>query len=228
MSFDITKRKLLISAVIKFVIGFVAVALMIFLPAGTMYYRNGWLLMGILFVPIFLAGVVLYCKNPQLLAKRLNHKEKDRSQDALVKASGAVFILGFLICGLGVRFGWYQLPLAATLIGVVVFLIGYALYAEVLRENSYLSRTVEVQKGQTVIDSGLYSLVRHPMYLSTLLIFLSIPIILGSIYSFAVFLIYPIIIKNRILKEEAYLLSNLSGYSEYCLKTKYRLLPFIW
>lgn len=220
--------KLFFEAIIKFLLGILLVGLLIFLPAGTFSYFNGWLLMGILFVPMFIAGIVMMIANPSLLQKRLNAKEKQKEQDLVIKLSGLMFLSGFIVSGLGYRFDWYTLPRPVVITAAVLFLLSYVLYAEVLRENVYLSRTVEVQKGQKVIDTGLYAIVRHPMYSVTLILFLSIPLVLGSLYSFLIFLAYPFIIAQRIKNEEAFLERELSGYSEYKKKVKYRLIPFIW
>lgn len=220
--------KLFISAILKFSLGAVLVGLLIFLPAGTFAYFNGWLFMGILFVPMFLAGLVMMAKNPRLLESRLDAKEKETEQSLVVKLSGLMFLAGFIVAGLGVRYGWYTLPKPVVIVSAVVFLIAYILYAEVLRENTYLSRTIEVQEGQKVIDTGLYGIVRHPMYSVTLLLFLSMPLVLGSIYSFVIFLVYPFIIAKRIKHEEKFLEKELNGYTEYKQKVKYRLIPFIW
>ena len=220
--------KLFISAILKFSLGAVLVGLLIFLPAGTFAYFNGWLFMGILFVPMFLAGLVMMAKNPKLLESRLDAKEKETEQSLVVKLSGLMFLAGFIVAGLGVRYGWYTLPKPVVIVSAVVFLIAYILYAEVLRENTYLSRTIEVQEGQKVIDTGLYGIVRHPMYSVTLLLFLSMPLVLGSIYSFVIFLAYPFIIAKRIKHEEEFLERELNGYTEYKQKVKYRLIPFIW
>ncbi len=221
-------KKLFVEAIIKFISGVILVGLLIFLPAGTLAFFNGWLLMGILFIPMFLAGIVMMLKNPELLRKRLDAKEKQKEQSLVVKLSGLMFLAGFIVAGLGFRFNWYVLPKAVSIGAAVVFIIAYVLYAEVLRENTYLSRTIEVQENQKVIDTGLYGIVRHPMYSVTLLLFLSMPIVLGSIYSFIIFLVYPIIIAKRIKHEEEFLEKELSGYSEYKQKVKYRLIPFIW
>ena len=220
--------KLFISAILKFSLGAVLVGLLIFLPAGTFAYFNGWLFMGILFIPMFLAGLVMMAKNPKLLESRLDAKEKETEQSLVVKLSGLMFLAGFIVAGLGVRYGWYTLPKPVVIASAVVFLIAYILYAEVLRENTYLSRTIEVQEGQKVIDTGLYGIVRHPMYSVTLLLFLSMPLVLGSIYSFVIFLAYPFIIAKRIKHEEKFLEKELNGYKEYKQKVKYRLIPFIW
>ena len=220
--------KLFISAIIKFSLGVILVGLLLFLPAGSFAYTNGLLFMIILFLPMFLAGIVMMFKNPMLLKSRLNAKEKQKKQGVVVKLSGLMFLAGFIVSGLGYRFGWYMLPRSIVIIGAVVFLLSYVLYARVLKENTYLSRTIEVQENQKVIDTGLYGIVRHPMYSATLLLFLSMPLVLGSVYSFIIFLAYPFIIANRIKYEEKFLEENLEGYKEYKQKVKYRLIPFIW
>ena len=220
--------KLFISAVTKFLLGVVLVGALIFLPAGSFVFLNGWLLLGVLFIPMFIAGLFMMFKNPDLLKRRLEAKEKQKEQDLVIKLSGLMFILGFIIAGLGFRFGWYMLPKTAVYIAAAVFISAYILYAEVLRENTYLSRTIKVEENQRVVDTGLYAIVRHPMYSATLLLFLSMPLILGSIYSFIIFLAYPFIIAKRIKGEEQLLEKELVGYSEYKQKVKYRLIPFIW
>jgi protein-S-isoprenylcysteine O-methyltransferase Ste14 len=220
--------KLFIQAIIKFLAGFILIGLLIFLPAGTFSFFNGWLFMIILFVPMFLAGIVMMFKNPALLKSRLNAKEKQREQNVVIKLSGIMFLMGFIVAGLDFRFNWFTLPKGVVIGGTIVFLIAYLLYAEVLKENTYLSRTIEVQKNQKVIDTGLYGIVRHPMYSATLLLFLSMPLVLGSIYSFLIFLAYPLIIAKRIKEEEKFLEKELEGYREYKQKVKYRLIPFIW
>ena len=220
--------KLFIGAITKFLLGVVLVGVLIFLPAGTFSFFNGWLLMGILFIPMFFAGIVMLFKNPDLLKSRLDAKEKQREQSLVVKLSGLMFLAGFVVAGLGVRFGWYALPKPVVIVAAVIFIIAYILYAEVLRENTYLSRTIEVQENQKVIDTGLYSIVRHPMYSVTVLLFLSMPLVLGSVYSFIIFLVYPFIIAKRIKHEEEFLEKELNGYREYKQKVKYRLIPFIW
>lgn len=222
------RQKLFLQAIIKYLSGVAAVGLLIFLPAGSLAYSNGWLLMGILFIPMFFAGIVMLFKNPELLKKRLNAKEKLKEQNTVLKLSGLMFIAGFIVAGLGFRFHWYQLPKGIVAVSSVIFLTAYLLYAEVLRENTYLSRTIEVQENQKVIDIGLYGIVRHPMYAATVLLFLSIPLVLGSLYSFSVFLLYPFIIVKRIKGEELFLEKELNGYIEYKQKVKYRLIPFIW
>lgn len=220
--------KLFFGAILKFLLGVILVGLLIFLPAGTFSFFGGWLLMEILFVPMFVAGVVMMFTNPDLLKSRLDAKEERKEQDTVVKLSGLMFVVGFVLAGLGLRFGWYTLPKTVTYIGAALFLVAYILYAEVLRENTYLSRTIKVQENQKVVDTGLYGIVRHPMYAATLLLFLSMPIVLGSVYSFAVFLLYPLIISKRIKDEEKLLEQELDGYKEYKQKVKYRLIPFVW
>ena len=222
------KLTLLVQAIAKFLLGAVLVGVLIFLPAGTVAFANGWLLMGILFVPMFGAGIVMLIKNPLLLVSRLNAKEKLKDQGTVVKLSGLMFLAGFVAAGLGVRFNWYMFPKGIAWGAAAIFLAAYALYAEVLRENAYLSRTIEVQQGQRVIDTGLYGIVRHPMYSATLLLFLAMPVVLGSAYALAVFLAYPFIIVKRIKSEEAFLEKELPGYREYKQKVKYRLIPYIW
>ena len=220
--------KLFLNAMVKFALGVVLVGVLLFLPAGTLCFWQGWLFMGVLFIPMFVAGMVMMFLNPALLAKRLDAKEKQKDQDVVVKLSGLMFLAGFLLAGLGHRFGWYVLPAGVSIGATIVFVLAYLLYAEVLRENTYLSRTIEVQEGQKVVDTGLYGIVRHPMYAVTLLLFLSIPFVLGSLYSFAVFLAYPLIIAKRINGEEKLLAAELEGYGEYMKKVKYRLIPWIW
>lgn len=221
-------KKLFIQALLKFSLGIVLVGLLIFLPAGTLNFFGGWLFMGVLFIPMFCAGIVMILKNPSLLKKRLNAKEKENEQSLVVKLSGLMFIVGFVIAGLDYRFGWCVLPKSVSIAASIVFLSAYCLYAEVLRENTYLSRTIEVQENQKVIDTGLYAIVRHPMYSATLLLFLSMPLVLGSLYSFVIFLAYPFLIAKRIKNEETLLEKELDGYAEYKKKVKYRLIPFIW
>lgn len=221
-------RKLFAQAILKFILGVLLVGTLIFLPAGTFSYTNGWLFMGILFVPMFGAGIVMMFKNPELLKKRLDAKEEQKDQDLVVKLSGLMFLVGFIIAGLDFRYQWFVLPKVVSIVSAIVFLVAYALYAEVLRENTYLSRTIEVQDNQKVIDSGLYGIVRHPMYSVTLVLFLSMPLILGSTYSFVIFLVYPFLIAKRIKGEERFLEKELTGYVEYKEKVKYRLIPYIW
>lgn len=221
-------KKLFFQALFKFFAGVILVGILVFLPAGTFAFFNGWLLMGILFVPMFAAGIIMMFKNPLLLSKRLNAKEKEREQNVVVKLSGLMFLAGFIIAGLDFRFGWLVLPKFVPIAAAVVFIVAYILYAEVLRENTYLSRTIEVQENQKVIDTGLYGIVRHPMYAATLLLFLSMPLVLGSVISFIIFLAYPFIIAKRIRNEEVVLGKELEGYTEYKQRVKYRLIPFIW
>lgn len=220
--------KLFFEAIIKFVLGVVIVGVLLFVPANTMNYWNAWLFMGVLFIPMFIAGIVLMIKSPDLLRKRLNAKEKESSQKYVVACSGIMFILGFITAGLNYRFKLVDIPDTVSIVASAIFLFAYAFYAEVLRENAYLSRTIEVQSGQKVIDSGLYGIIRHPMYATTIFMFLAMPLILGSIISFVIFLIYPIIIIKRIKEEEKVLEKELEGYLEYKNKVKYRLIPFIW
>ena len=221
-------RTLFFSAILKFTAGVVLLAALLFLPAGTIHWLGGWLLMGILFVPMFLAGLVMMAKNPNLLRSRLNAKEKEAEQDLVIKLSGLMFLVGFILAGLDFRFGWSRLPGWVNILGAVLFLTAYALYAEVLRENTWLSRTIGVQEGQTVVSTGLYGIVRHPMYAVTLLLFLSMPLVLGSVPAFLVFLAYPAIIARRIRNEEEVLKRDLPGYGEYLQKVRWRLIPYIW
>ncbi len=220
--------KLFIEAIVKFLIGVISVGLLVFLPAGTLLFYNGWLFMVILFIPMFIAGIVMMFKNPKLLRKRLDAKEKEKEQSLVVKLSGLMFLAGFIVAGLGHRFNWYKVPNTISIFASIIFLLSYVLYAEVLRENTYLSRTIKVEDNQKVIDSGLYSIIRHPMYSVTLLLFLAIPLVLGSVYSFIIFLVYPFIIAKRIKNEEQVLEKELQGYKEYKQKVKYRLIPLIW
>jgi protein-S-isoprenylcysteine O-methyltransferase Ste14 len=220
--------KLFFQAIAKFLLGFALVGLLIFLPAWSLAYAQGWLLMAILFVPMFIAGIVMMFKAPELLRKRLDAREKEKEQKAVLALSGLTFAAAFIVAGLNWRFRWLVLPLWASIIAAVVFLAAYALYAEVLRENAYLARTVEVQEGQKVIDTGLYGIVRHPMYMSTLLLFLAMPLVLGSPISLAIMLLYIPIIALRIRNEEAVLEKGLEGYPEYKQRVKYKVIPFIW
>ena len=222
------KKKLLYQALIKFFGGALIVGLILFLSASTVEYWNGWLFMGLLFVPMFIAGLVMFFKSPALLRKRLNAKEESEEQKQVVLYSGLMFLLGFVLAGFNYRFEWIILPNFVVIIASIIFVISYLLYAEVLRENEFLSRTIEVQEGQKVVDTGLYGIVRHPMYAITIFLFLSMPLVLGSIISFLIFLIYPIIIVKRIKNEEYFLDGNLQGYKEYKEKVKYRLIPFVW
>ena len=221
-------KKLFIQAITKFIVGFIIIALLLFIPAGTLNYWNAWIFICILFVPMFIVGIILMIKSPDLLRKRLNSKEKESEQGILLMVCGVMFICGFVVSRLNYRFEWIILPKMIVFIATSIFLFGYLLYAEVLRENMYLSRIIEIQENQKVIDTGLYSIIRHPMYLSTILLFLSIPLVLGSLFSFLIFLIYPVIIARRIRNEEQVLEEGLKGYSEYKKKVKYRVIPFIW
>ena len=220
--------KLFVEAIVKFLLGVVLVGVLIFLPAGTLNYLNGWILMGILFVPMFVAGIIMLVKNPKLLESRLTAKEKEKEQDLVVKLSGLMFVAGFVVAGLDYRFKWLELPLFVTIIGAVVFISSYILYALVLKQNTFLSRTIGVQENQYVIDTGLYGVVRHPMYTATIFLFLSMPLVLGSIFSFFIFLFYPVLIILRIKNEEKVLAEQLIGYKDYLKTVKYRLIPYIW
>ena len=220
--------KLFFQAMGKIAFGIVLVGALLFLPAGTILFRNAWILMVLLFVPMFIAGIVMMFKNPELLKRRLNAKETQKEQNFIVKLSALMFIAGFIVAGIDYRFEWTGVPKSIIIIAVIIFLTAYLLYAEVIRENAYLSRTIEVQENQIVIDTGLYGFVRHPMYTATILLFLSMPIILGSLWAFVIFLAYPFIIASRIKFEEEYLEKELSGYREYKKKVKYRLIPFLW
>ena len=221
-------RKTLIQAFAKFFIGVVLVGALLFIPAGTPAWPQGWWLMVILFVPMFLAGIVMIRKNPELLKKRLNAKEEQKEQQDVVKLSGLMFLAAFILAGLNFRFQWIVLPDWISWTAVAIFLISYGLYAEVMRENTWLSRTIEVQEEQKVVDTGLYGVVRHPMYMSTLFLFLAMPLVLGSLISFLVMLVYIPIIVKRIRNEEQVLEEGLEGYTEYKQKVKYRVIPFIW
>ena len=226
--YDFMKTKLFFEAITKFILGVALVGLLVFLPAGTLSYVWGWVFMGLLFVPMFFAGIVMLKRSPELLRSRLDAKEKQKDQDVVVKLSGLMFVAGFVLAGLDFRFGWVKLPTAVPVCASVVFLMSYVIYAEVLRENAYLSRTIKVQAGQKVVDEGLYGIVRHPMYFATVLLFLSMPLVLGSIIAFLPFLFYPFIIAKRIKGEEELLEKELDGYKEYKEKVRYRLIPFVW
>lgn len=221
-------RTLLIQSLSKFILGVILLGLLIFLPAGSLSFRQGWLLMGILFVPMFIAGIILMAKNPDLLRKRLNAKEKEDEQKSVVALSGLLFIAAFIVAGLNWRFGWIVMPDWAVWTAADLFLASYLVYAEVLRENTYLSRTIEIQENQKVIDTGLYGLVRHPMYMATTILFLSMPLVLGSPLSFVIMLGYIPVIAKRIKNEEEMLEKGLEGYSEYKKRVKYRMIPYIW
>lgn len=220
--------KFFFNALEKYVMGMLFVALLVFWPAGSLQFWNGWLFMGILFIPMFFLGVVLLWKAPELLKKRLNAKEKMSDQQGVVAVSGLMFLAGFIVAGLDYRFGWSVMPKWVVIAATVIFLISYGLYGEVMRENEYLSRTIEVQVGQKVIDTGLYGIVRHPMYMVTMWLFLSIPLVLGSWYALILFVAYPAVIAVRIRGEEKLLEAELAGYKEYKKKVKYRMIPFIW
>ena len=220
--------KMFFEAIIKFLLGVALIGLLIFLPAGTLNYLNGWIFMGILFIPMLIAGIVMMIKNPKLLAARLNAKEKQKEQGIIIKLSGLMFIVGFILAGLDYRYKWLAMPQLVTYIACVLFLLAYLMWAEVLRENTYLSRTIKVEEGQHVVDMGLYSIVRHPMYTATIILFLSMPLVLGSLISFLVFLLYPVIIIFRIIHEEKFLEKELIGYKDYKKKVKWRIIPFIW
>lgn len=220
--------KLLVEALMKFTCGLLLVGLLIFLPAGTLAYAHGWLFVGLLFVPMLIAGFVMLARSPEFLKKRLDAKEKQGTQKGVVAVSGLMFIAGFVVAGLDFRFGWSTMPAWVTAVAAVLFLAAYALYAEVMRENAYLSRTIKVEEGQTVVDTGMYGIVRHPMYAVTILLFLMIPLVLGSWYALIAFAIYPAIIVIRLKDEEELLIRELAGYAEYRQKVKYRIIPFIW
>ena len=221
-------RALLKQALVKFFLGVVVLDTLLFVPAGSFRYWQGWLLMGILFVPMFIAGFVLMARNPDLLRKRLNAKEEEKEQKTVVALSGLLFIVAFVVAGLNWRFRWCILPDWAVWVAAGLFLASYLLYAKVLRENTYLSRTIEVQEGQKVIDTGLYGVVRHPMYMATTVLFLVMPLVLASPISFLVMLLYIPVIVKRIRNEESVLEAGLPGYTEYKQRVRYRLLPFIW
>lgn len=222
------KCKLVVNAITKFLVGAIMIGALLFIPAGTFYYWNGWLFMGILFVPMFFLGLILLLKAPDLLAKRLQSKEKESEQKIVILLSLFIFVGGFVLSALDFRFGWSDLPTWIVILAAVIMLGSYGLYAEVMRENAYLSRTIEVQENQQVIDTGLYGVVRHPMYFATTIMFLSFPIVLGSWISFFIFLVYPILMVKRIKNEELVLEQGLQGYKEYKQKVKYRMIPFIW
>ncbi len=220
--------KLFFQAIVKFLSGLLLVGLLLFLPAGTFAFWQAWLLMGILFVPMFIAGLIMMKKSPALLRKRLDAREAQAEQKTVIALSGLMFLAAFLLAGLNFRFGWLVLPAWASYAAAALFLLAYALYAEVLRENVWLSRTIEVQENQKVIDTGLYGIVRHPMYMSTLLLFLSMPLVLGSVISFVIMLAYIPIIAKRIRNEEQVLGQGLAGYTEYKTRVRYKVIPFVW
>lgn len=220
--------KLLLQAMAKFICGAAMVGVLIFLPAGTLSFEKGWLFMGLLFVPMLIAGFVMFFRSPDFLAKRLDAKEKQGTQKGVLVFSALMFIAGFVVAGLDHRFGWSKMPTAFTVVAAVLFLAAYGLYAEVMRENAYLSRTIRVEEGQKVVDTGLYAVVRHPMYMATILLFLMMPLVLGSWYALVIFAFYPAIIIVRLKDEEELLTRELPGYAEYKTKVKYRIIPFIW
>ena len=220
--------KLFGQAMAKFACGLLLVGLLLFLPAGTFDFWQAWLLLGILFIPMFLAGIVMMAKSPDLLRKRLNAKEEQAEQKTVIALSALMFLAAFVLAGLNRRFGWIVLPDWVSWAAAGLFLLAYGLYAEVLRENAYLSRTIEVQENQKVIDTGLYGVVRHPMYMTTLLLFLAMPLVLGSVISFAVMLLYLPLIAKRIRNEEAVLESGLEGYAAYKQRVRYKVIPFVW
>ncbi len=221
-------KRLFVQAIVKFVFGVILLGALLFVPAGTLRYPHAWILLAVLFIPMFIAGLVMMAKNPGLLEKRLNAKEEESEQKTVVLLSGIMFIAAFVAAGLNFRFQWFVLPMWAVIAGTAVFLLAYAVYAEVLRENTFLSRTIEVQENQKVIDTGLYGIVRHPMYAATLFLFLSMGIILGSPISVAILLFYVPIIAKRMKNEEKVLEEGLEGYSEYKTRVKYKVIPFIW
>lgn len=220
--------KLFFEAILKYILGVILVGVLIFVPAGTFEYFNGLLFMGLLFIPMFIAGTIMMFMSPDLLRSRLDVKEKESEQKDVIVLSGIMFLTGFVVAGLNYRFSWIEMPNTIVLIASILFLLSYVIYAEVLRENAFLSRTIGVKKEQKLIDTGLYGVVRHPMYMATIFLFLSIPLVLGSIISFIIFLAYPFIIVKRIKNEEEVLEKELIGYSEYKKKVKYRMIPFIW
>jgi len=221
-------KKLFIQAIGKFFSGIFMLSQLLLLPAGTVFYWNAWLLIGILFIPMFIVGIILMFSNPELLRKRLKVKEKETEQKSVIILGGLMFICGFIVAGLDYRYQWSVLPKWFVIVATVIFFAGYLMYAEVLRENRYLSRTVEIQESQKVIDTGLYAIVRHPMYTSTILLFLSLPLVLGSLSSFVIFLMYPLIVIKRIKNEEEVLEKGLAGYSDYKKRIKYKVIPFVW
>ena len=220
--------KLFFEALFKFLFGVLLVGLLIFIHAGTINYLNGLILMGILFVPMFIAGIIMMIKNPDLLISRLKAKEKQKEQSIVIKLSGLMFVVGFIVAGIDFRFNFIKIPMFISYIAVFVFLLSYLMWGVVLVQNTYLSRTIKVVENQKVIDTGLYSVVRHPMYTASIFLFLSMPLVLGSLISFFIFLAYPIIIVFRIINEEKFLEKELDGYTIYKKKVKYRIIPFIW
>lgn len=221
-------KKLFIKAIFRFFLGVLMVGFLLFVPADSFDYWNAWLFMGLLFIPMFIAGIVMMIKNPKLLERRLNLKEREKDQKEVIAYSGLMFLLGFIMAGINYRFCWFEISNTFVIIASTLFIISYVLYAEVLRENEYLLRTIEVEKDQKLVDTGLYGIVRHPMYATTLILFLTMPLILGSLVSFIIFLAYPLIIAKRIKNEEEVLEKELKGYKEYMKKVKYKMIPFIW
>lgn len=221
-------KKLFIEAILKFLLGLVLVALLIFVPANTIKYFYGWLFIILLFLPMFIAGIIMFLKSPELLKHRLNAKEKESEQKKVVALSGLMFVVGFVLAGLNYRFNWILLPNGVVIIASAIFLLSYILYAEVLRENLFLLRTIDVKDNQKIVDTGLYGIIRHPMYAITIVLFLAMPLVLNSLISFIVFLVYPVIIVKRITNEEQILEAKLKGYKDYQKKVKYKLIPFIW
>lgn len=220
--------KLFIKAMIKFILGIVMFSALLFIPAGTIEYINAWVFMGVLFVPIFFIIIILSIKAPELLEKRLNVNEKEKEQKIVILLSVIILIVAFIVAGLDFKYGWTEFDDKVIIFSSIAMFLGYGLYAEVMRENKYLSRNVEVQENQVVIDKGLYGIIRHPMYLATIIMYLSMPLVLGSIYSFYIFLLFPVVLIKRIINEEKVLEEGLKGYKEYKEKVKYRLIPFIW
>ena len=220
--------KLFFDAIIKITVGIILIGLLVFLPAGSFSYWNGWLLMGLLFIPMFIAGIVMMIKSPDLLRRRLDIKEKQSEQKAVVAISGLMFLVGFIVAGLNYRFEWMKMNNIFVIIGSIIFVLSYMVYAEVLRENAYLLRTIKVEVNQKLIDTGLYGIVRHPMYTATIFLFLAMPLILGSWFTLIIFFIYPFVIVMRIKNEEEVLEKELKGYKEYKKKVKYKMIPFIW
>ena len=220
--------KLFFESILKFLLGIIIVGILVFLPAGTLNYFNGWLFMEILFIPMLLTGIFMMIKNPSLLKSRLDAKEKQKTQSLVIKLSGLMFVVGFVLAGLDFRFKWFEIPRLVSYIASGTLLFGYILWGIVLKQNTYLSRTIKVEKNQKVIDTGLYSIVRHPMYTASIILFLSMPLVLGSLISLGVFIFYPILIITRIINEEKVLENELQGYKEYKKKVKYRLIPFIF
>lgn len=222
------KGRLLLNGTIKLLAGLLLIGILLFIPAGTIHFWNAWLLLGLLFVPMLFVGVILFIKAPELLAKRLNSKEKEDEQKQVIVWSLLFFVGGFVIAGLDFRFGWARFADWIVIVASVIFVAAYGLYAEVMRENAYLSRTVEIQENQKVVDTGLYGIVRHPMYMAFTLLLLSMPVVLGSVCAFIVFLPFPLVLVKRIKNEEEILEKGLEGYVEYKQKVKYRMIPFIW